>query len=809
MIKKPDLGRGQARFISKNAFWIVLLIGVISAFIYPAAMSLRLKANFLGLLPDDMPSVHSLNKLLDKIGGTSFIIVAIESKDEESARLASEQLEQAAPGFAEVESVDNRSHIPEFAKRHMLFLSLESLRTLDSNIHDFIDYQRRKNSPFSLDLIDEKEPVISADQLKLEEKVYGIGAFSRKENDTFMRVVLIKPHFQVGDFGPSGKLFKTIEQTMATLKSGLPQPVTFGITGPYRTRYTEYITITQDLKLTTLVTLILIVLQMILGFRNIRSLVLAFVPLAIGMLWMCAFAFYAVGYLNLISGFLLGIMTGMGIDYSLHMLVELEEERKRSATTIEAIERTLKSIGLPLLTSALTTAIAFLTLTFSRFEGYRHFGLIAGVGIIFCLVVIFYGLPSLIIVGEKLRIFKWKAQPATFHLREPKAVPVLWMVAVGILLSILSLWQIPRIQFEYDFSKLQERDTSAIDLAMRIGDHFGVVLNPVAILTPNRQRADEISRQINEHVLKTKNTHIDFAASLLTQIPKYQDEKIKILADIKQVLDKYSRLIQSLDAGTRDKIKELREQLEPLPLRLEDLPVGIREQYEGKTGELSSVFVYPNHSIMDGRIAQQFVREIKSIGLPADAELAGEPVIYVDILAMLERDTPIALGLSLSVIILLLFFHFKKPMDVLWVLLPILIGFLWMVGFAGIFGVKFNYMNMAILPSVLGVGIDSGVYIFHRYKVEKKSTMSQILEKTGKAVILSSSTTMAAFGSLFLARHRGMASMGALGFIGFGCCLLASVVFIPALMEYKAMKYWRLFGHRFNTGSPRRGTRPK
>jgi len=723
------------------------------------------------------------------------VIIAIESKDEDAARLASERLAEEAPGFADVESVDNRSNIPEFAKRHMLFLSLESLRTLDSNIHDFIDYQRRKNSPFSLDLMEEEEPVISADSLKLEEKVYGIGAYSREGRDTFMRVVLIKPHFQVGDFGPSGKLFKTIEDAMGKIQSGIPQPVTFGITGPYKTRYDEYITITQDLKLTTAVTLILIVLQMIIGFRNIRSLVLAFVPLGIAMLWMCAFAAYAVGYLNLISGFLLGIMTGMGIDYSLHILVDLEEEHKKSVKTIEAIERTIKSIGLPLLTSALTTVIAFLTLTVSRFEGYRHFGLIAGAGLLFCLMVIFYGLPSMIIVGQKLRIFKWKTQPTKFHLREPKAGQVLWMVAVGILFSVFSLWQIPRIRFEFDFSKLQERDANAINLAQRIGDHFGVVLNPVAILTPNRQRAGEISRQINERVRKNPNTRIDFAASLSTQVPKHQKEKIKILGDIKLVLDKYDRLIQSLDAKTQDRVKDLREQLEPPILRLEDLPVGIREQYEGKTGELSTVFVYPNHSIMDGRNAQKFVKEIKSLNLPVDAELAGEPMIYVDILGMLERDTPMALWLSLGVIILLLFIHFKKPLDVLWVLAPILLGFLWMVGFAGIFGVKFNYMNMAILPSVLGVGIDSGIYIFHRYKVEKKATMSQILDKTGKAVILSSTTTMSAFGSLFLARHQGMSSMGALGFIGFGCCMLASVVFIPALMECLAMQYWRPFGH--------------
>ncbi len=772
-----------------------MALTLVTVLLFPAAAQLKIKANFLSLLPSSAASVKSLEKLIDKIGGTSYIIVAVESEDEESARIAAEKLAAAAKSFDQVESADNRSSIPEYAKRHMLFFSLESLKKFEKEIQSFIDFQRRKNSPFSLDLIQEDEPKVDADALDFEEKVYSIGAFPKNESGTAMRIVLIKPHFQVGDFVPSKQMFDRIDTAFAEIARMVPEPVTYGITGPYKTRYDEYHTITQDLKLTTGVTLFLIGVCLILGFRTLRSLLLGFLPLGIGMVWMCAFATFAVGYLNLISGFLLGIMTGMGIDYSLHMLVDLEEERSKTKSTYKAVERTIRSLGMPLFTSVLTTVIAFLTLTISGFEGYRHFGLIAGVGLVLCAVTIFYGLPSLLVVGEKFKLFRWNGTPSSMHLREPRRGPVLVIAGAGILFSIICFFQLPRVQFEFDFTKLQERDAPAMDLAQRIGDHFGVVLNPVAILTPNLERAGEVSKRINEHVAANSNSHIDFSASLMTQVPKQQEEKIVVLQSIRSKLDRYNRLIQSLDADTRKKISDLREQLEPEILTLDRLPETVKEQYEGKTGELSAVFVYPNQSIMDGRFAQKFVKEVESLNLPSDVELAGEPMIYVEILSMLERDTPRAVGLSLIVIIVLLFIHFRNPLDVMWVLLPILTGFLWMCGTAAILGVNFNYMNMSILPCILGVGIDSGVYIFHRYKKEKKSTMAQILDKTGKAVILSSLTTMCAFGSLFLAKHQGMSSMGALGFIGFGCCMLASVAFVPALMEILAMKYWRPFGH--------------
>ncbi len=791
-----EKGTRQARFIWKYSFGILALILAVTALIFPAAGGLKLKANFLGLLPENQPSAISLNKLVTKVGSTSYVIVAIESPDEDSARLAAERLTKDAVTFKDVEAVDNRTSSPQFASRKLLFLNLESLKKLEANIRDVIAHYRRQNNPFSLGLVEEEAPKIDIDALKLEQKIYGVGAFARKEKNSFMRVVLVKPSFRVGDFGPSQELFLTIEQRLDEISKELPKPITYGITGPYKTRYEEYVTIKEDLKLTTIVTVVLIVLILIVGFRNIRSLVLSLVPLAIGMVWMCAFAAYTVGYLNLISGFLLGIMTGMGIDYCLHMLVDLEEERKHSASSKEAIERTIKSIGMPLVTSALTTCIAFFSLCVSGFEGYRHFGLIAGTGLILYLVIIFYGLPSMIVAGEKLKIFKWEPSGKAFHLAEPKPGPVIAMVLGGILISAAALFYAPKIQFEYSFAALQSRDSKAIDLAARIGDHFGVVLNPVAVLTPSRERAQEVAAQINDDAARNPNTKIDFAASLMTQVPRDQEEKIKVLEQIEQTFQRYDQLIKSLKPEVQKQIRELREQLKPVPFGAEDLPQSILEQYEGKTREFSVVFVYPNESIMDGRVGKSFVKELRGLKLPADAELAGEPMIYVDILNMLEHDTPVALGISLGVIILLLFIHFRNPVDVLWVLSPVLTGMLWMIGAAAFLGVKFNYMNMAILPTVLGVGIDSGVYIFHRFKKENKSTMSQILEKTGKAVILSSVTTMAAFGSLFLAHHQGMSSMGAIGFLGFGACMLASVVFVPAVMELIALRYWHPFGHQ-------------
>ena len=161
-------------------------------------------------------------------------------------------------------------------------------------------------------------------------------------------------------------------------------------------------------------------------------------------------------------------------------------------------------------------------------------------------------------------------------------------------------------------------------------------------------------------------------------------------------------LIEKMDGGLQEKITELDRQLKATPLAFEDLPSGIRQQYEGKDQKISIVFVYPKIRILDGQNAKRFVRELRSLKVPSNVKLAGEPVIYADILGLLERDTPLALGISVIAVFLLVFRHFRRFDHVLWVHAPFVIGVLWMEGMMGAAHSSYNFFNMAIIPSILG-----------------------------------------------------------------------------------------------------------
>ncbi|PIQ87147.1 MAG: hypothetical protein COV74_01995 [Candidatus Omnitrophica bacterium CG11_big_fil_rev_8_21_14_0_20_45_26] len=801
MKRRHPIARASALFVMRYAGWILAGMAFATVLAFPFAARLKLKASFLDLLPPDAPSITHLKQLTDEVGGTSFLIVAIESSDEEAVQKAADLLSNQARAFEDVESVDNRTGSDAFKSSKLLFLAVDSLHELDGKIHDLIGFYRRENNPFFVDLLDEAKPELGIKNLRLEEKVSRIGGFSAKEKHAFMRVVLLKPRHPLSDFKHSERLFRHVQEAAAGIQESLDSPVTFGLTGPYKTRYDEYHVIQEDLKRTGFLSVILVTILMFLFFKKIRIVLSSFLSLGIGIVWACAFAALSVGYLNVISAFLLAILFGLGIDFAIHFLVTFESERKTAPNTFRAVQKTYAAIGKPSLSSALTTSIAFFSLTISQFQGFRHFGLIAGVGILLCFLSILYGLPSLLLITEKIFNIRWDEKPVREVVPLRRVGFICAVLLAGLVFSAFSLTQIPKLHFEYNFKALQEREAQAIVLAERIGDHFGVVLNPVALITPGRQSALELANRINHYIENHPKTLFDFAASIDSHIPKHQEEKISLLQEMADRLERQDRVIQGLDEETKEKIQELRNELKAGPFTYQDIPEGLRDQYEGKRRKVSIVYVYPNASIMDGQVAKRFIKELRDLHLPKDIVMAGEPVVYVDILNLLERDTPRAMMISFGVVILVLLIHFRCFSCVVLVLSPVLFGFLWLCGFAGMTHFSFNYVNMVILPCILGVGIDNGIYIFHRYRTEKKTTLEEILSTTGKAVILASLTTIAAFSALLLARHQGMASLGKLGFWGFASGLLTSVIFIPSMIEFFEMKYWKMIKSLKHQGS--------
>jgi len=216
------------------------------------------------------------------------------------------------------------------------------------------------------------------------------------------------------------------------------------------------------------------------------------------------------------------------------------------------------------------------------------------------------------------------------------------------------------------------------------------------------------------------------------------------------------------------------------PLTLDNLPSDIKNRFTGKSGNVFIINVYPEKNIWeDANFLYRFTEEATELSKKA----TGLPPIFVELMDIMSKDGRKASFLAIVAAFLVLLLDFRSFKYALIGMVPFIFGAIWMTGFMEILGLQFTMMNILAVPLIIGIGIDDGVHILHRWKIEKN--LDIVYRSTGKAIFLTSLTTMLGFGSLCFATYRGLGSMGIALFIGVGTCFLATLFIIPTILGIK------------------------
>jgi len=214
-------------------------------------------------------------------------------------------------------------------------------------------------------------------------------------------------------------------------------------------------------------------------------------------------------------------------------------------------------------------------------------------------------------------------------------------------------------------------------------------------------------------------------------------------------------------------------------IKLEDLPVSILDRYSNKTREQFLVTVFPQGNIwQDAEFLHRFDDDLERVSNKA----TGMPPVFRALIEIIGRDGRNAVFLTLIFVFLLLLVDFRSPVSALMAMIPLACGVLWMVGLMKLVGMQITVMNIMALPMIVGIGIDDGVHIVHRWRHEGKGKVSTVFSSTGKAILLTSLTTMLAFGSLIFSIWRGFGHLGGALFIGVGACFLTTVFILPGII---------------------------
>ena len=240
--------------------------------------------------------------------------------------------------------------------------------------------------------------------------------------------------------------------------------------------------------------------------------------------------------------------------------------------------------------------------------------------------------------------------------------------------------------------------------------------------------------------------------------------------------DKLAVFQQALFNDVRETFQSLQNQDVSAPLQVSDLPAALRNQFAGATGKFL-LQIFPKEDVWQRTNQESFVTDMRTV----DPNATGTPVQFLEYETLMRASYIQAAWYSLIAIALMVLIHFRSPVAMILSLLPVGIGTLWLAGLMGWFGIPFNLANIMTLPLVIGIGVTNGVQILNRFAEER--TPNILARSTGKAVLVSGLTAIAGFGSLILAKHRGIHSLGCVMAVGITTCMIAGLTFLPALLN--------------------------
>jgi hopanoid biosynthesis associated RND transporter like protein HpnN len=649
----------------------------------------------------------------------------------------------------------------------------------------------------------------------------------------------------------TGAAVRRLRELLAQTQVEVPG-VNVGLTGEPVLEVDEMRQSQRDTLQATVVSLALVALIFIYGYQETGRPLKATLCLVVGLGYTMGFTTLVIGHLNILTITFAPMLIGLGIDFGVHLITRYEEELRHGRTEEQALRRAMVNTGQGIFTGALTTAGAFLAMGVTEFRGIREMGIISGGGVILCLVPMMTLLPALLLRGRQNILDHALAQ----HPAAPERLERFWLsrprrvLFVAAVVTALSIHASRRNYFDYNLLNMQSPNLPAVVFQHKLINGAGKSLLYAAFITDSLPEVVALQNRLTN--LSTVAT-VESMGRLLTED---QAAKLEVIGRIKQELQplqfaetdrgpvRLAELNQTLEilraylalaieevrqtgerdllqqmTALRDAISRLKNKLNgsdpALPvarlaafqqalmddiratfealrtqddsgrLRPEDLPPALQRRFVGRSGK-HLLQVYPRENIWEREPQRRFVEELRSVS----PDVTGTPVQLLEYTTLLKDSYVEAAWYALVAIVVLVMFHFRSVVCVGLALLPVFLGMLWMSGLMVLLGIPFNPANIMTLPLIIGVGVTNGIHILNRYAEERSPAI--LSKSTGKAVIVSGLTTIAGFGSLILAEHRGIESLGYVMSTGTACCMIAALTVLPATLNLIGRHSWTM-----------------
>ena len=329
-------------------------------------------------------------------------------------------------------------------------------------------------------------------------------------------------------------LRKLVDETRAAFNKVRQTDPSFGdiklaLTGEPADAVSEADSTSRDMQFFGAVSLVGVSVLLMFGFRGFRFPLMLVASLGVGMAWTFGLTTWIIGHLNLLSQVVPIILIGLGMDFGIHLLARYREQRRRGSSRPVALREAIVENGMSIIMSAVTTAVAFFSISVDNFKGFVEMGIIAGMGVMCCLVAMIVVLPALLAMHRRFHPARDAKLhpvdvPAGVDAAEPTHPPFVekffqypwWILAVGtvvtavLLTSTIRNWE--RISFDYRLSNLSAPGTESVVYEARMMKESDFTADTVSLICKDLKEAEVITRRVQAlpSVKKVESLHSRF-----------------------------------------------------------------------------------------------------------------------------------------------------------------------------------------------------------------------------------------------------------------------------------------------------------
>ncbi len=805
---------------------------VITGLAIPGLFRLRVRADLETLLPAGSPVAESYRVFLEHFGGLEQVFVLILADpaggvDEADLAAAAGLLEGILAASLEVASAsagigedDERFFLDHVVPRAPLLIAPDdwheavARRIEPQAIHERV--ARLKAGLQAPDGI-ARGALARGDPLGFSEELPAVLAPAALPIDpltsTFMSpagdaaLVLVTPTRSEIDPEGGRALLAELESAYAQVRAELGVPLEFrALGGPLYAAQDERL-LRQDLRRTLTGSLAGASAVLIAAFEGLLLPLAALVPLAVGLLWTAGWIGLATPEVTAIAIGFGAVLVGLGLDYGIHAAARFRQSYLVAGVADEALAETVRHTGPGIVTSALTTASAFAVLSLAHFRPLEELGLLVALGILSILAALaLLGGSAAILIARRVgrprvapEARKWNnlwyllgravETLASFGARRPRTVLVL-----AAALCAGALWHLPSLTIDPDLRALRPFDHPVYETEALLVEHFGLGLDTANVVIPGRDLPQAVDRAagIGDELRSVLGPDIQLSSPA---------DHLALGAPVAERLRRLAAmpLVQAAD--------QLEQQLREANLNPRAFSPGLealRAMGRGEDPGTPPPEVWPEWLARSLAVDDDSGGAWATIGLrlPAATWPDGPPAELVERIERIAPGSAIAsaaaLGpelrelagkdvktLSLSALVVVatvvaVSFRGRIGASVL-AGLPVVLGSLWTLGLWAGLGRPLDLFTLAVLPIMLGIGIDDGLHVVHGARRRPSSGILGAVMGAGRALVLTTLTTCIGFGSLLLSHIPGLRNGGLLIAAGVLACLLATVIVLPAI----------------------------